>query len=112
MKRVFQDDVVIVFKSTGAEIKHGVDVREYQGRSDVLINTRGPKRVPPHLWVKQGNSVGVISEFEYLRRQTAPRSPIVTAVHTLNRVRLSPLWIKFIQGAAVGTIASYLLRIL
>jgi len=44
-------DQVVIFTAQGARILTGVDIRDYAGRTDVLINPKSfPRGVPPHCW--------------------------------------------------------------
>lgn len=58
-------DIVVTFTKAGARIHKGVPIAEYTNRTDALVNPKRPLRVPPHLWVKRGNAIGIISQSEW-----------------------------------------------
>lgn len=58
--------VVVTFTTAGARIVKGVDPAAFPG---ALVNPQIPRGVPPHLWVKDGDKIGVITQAEWERRQ-------------------------------------------
>lgn len=58
-------DFVVVFSDSGARILKGIRPDEWRHEKNALINPVRPLGVAPHLWVKKGEKVGVITQAEY-----------------------------------------------
>ena len=56
------DNVAIIFSKDGIRICHGINPEDYKDRTDVLINPKIPRGIPPHLWQKIGNEIKVIGQ--------------------------------------------------
>lgn len=73
---------IVIFTDRGARILHVGDVSSYAGRTDVLIEPKIPRGVPPHLWTLNNGKIATITQ-----QQWDAANPVDTSLPrvTLNR---------------------------
>lgn len=96
------DNRIVIFSPDGVKIKHGVNLQDFAGRTDVLINPEYPRDaeghvIPPHLWTLKNGQI------------TSPK----TAPHpakTLSKLQYYLLGV--VSGILLSIAFAYLRRIL